>query len=719
MVRAGSTGWTVEELDLVPCECDFKNPSWGISSSSSTIDTEAERVAITNAVVRVKDVPVLWLPWISLPLSARQSGLLFTRPNFTTQNGFILEQPIFLTLGRSADITLTPGFLTGSPGVGQPGAKGGPSALGVAGPKLGTEFRYMPSSRATGRIVLGLLYDFRDKRDVENPGLRVPLFLTDRSRGLRGEFGWQHTQDFDHGFGMRVDLNAHSDGDYNRDLTVDVIASTATYLRSTASVFHRGADHYVGLDVGLRQDIEWGYDFLGRGPLDASGRPLLLNPARDPNNRYGPGTLQRLPAITFGWAPTQMLGPLRFDVEGDAVRLSPLFSNTGDEGTAAAEGAVQRESFARGVDRLFSPSATSIFGVVRDGIGDRIWQPGEREARDRLMVLPRLSISGQPLGALSASAFAAWRQLAWAGEASGRTWSRGYLVFGGRLETELSRSLGDGSVRHVIQPLAEVRAIPVGVQGASGSLLAPATVAPVAYDAVDAAVPNITPRFQGSLELRQRLVRRDGAELLRLDVGQGFELSGADYTHLTPILGESFGRLGTRLGWFSATGTIRFDLLRPFLPGESPLLNRSISRLAGRADLDDGRHGVYLGYENLLMEGTARSRQPIDLLFLFDRGFNTSTRVQQITFGARWDFGPASLRYDALVSEHVVNSLPVLKLSQHSVGVGFAPACDCWRVDVVASQVVGTDPLTGVMTLLTPNVGFNVSISKFGSIGSR
>ena len=269
----------------------------------------------------------------------------------------------------------------------------------------------------------------------------------------------------------------------------------------------------------------------------------------------------------------------------------------------------------------------------------------------------------------------------------------------------------------MIQPLAELRAIPVGVQGASDPVNSPS---PVAYDAVDAAVPGITPRFQGTLELRQRLVRRDGTEVLRLDVGQGFELSGPDYAQLTPFLGESFGRLGTRLGWFSAQGSIRFDPFRPFTPGQGPVLDRNnISRLTGRADFDDGRHGVYVAYENLLMEGTARSRQPIDLLFLFDRGFTTATRVQQVVFGARWDFGPISFRYDALVAERTVQSAAVLKLSQHSLGVGFSPACDCWRVDVVGSQVIATDALTGLQTLGVPNVGFNVSISKFGSIGSR
>jgi LPS-assembly protein len=406
-------------------------------------------------------------------------------------------------------------------------------------------------------------------------------------------------------------------------------------------VFHRGADHYVGLDVGLRQDIQWGYDWLGHGTLlDAqTANRRAVGP-------HGPGTLQRLPAITFGWMPTTLLGPLRFSVEGEAARLAPLFSLTGDEGRASHEGLIEPVAFNVAVDRMFAPSA----GItLRDGVGNWRWDDGEREARDRLMVLPRLSLAAQPGGVISTGLSAAWRQFAWAGEASGRTWSRGYLLLGGFLETEVSRSFDGGALRHVIQPRAEVRAVPVGIDGSAGSALAPKKDL-VAYDQLDAAVPNLKPRFQGVLELRQRLMGRGGVEHLRLDVGQGFELSGDDYSKLSSTLGESFARVAGRVGLFSAAGQLRLDP-RVDAVG-TPLTPGFITRVGGRIDLDDYRgHGAFVTYENLMMEGTARSRQPLDLLFLIDRGYTSTTRVQQLTFGARWDFGPVGLRYEAMVSE--------------------------------------------------------------------
>ncbi len=678
-LRRDGARWAVDALELVPCECDFENPSWSITSSAAVVDTEADRVSITNPVVRIKHVPVLWLPWLSLPLTDRQSGLLFPRPGGTQLNGFSFEQPVFLTLGRSADVTLTPGYFAGGFG-----------AYGVRGPRLLGELRYVPSHRASGRLVLGALYDFRVRRDVEFASIER---LAER-RGLRGEWSWQHAQDLGAGFGVRLDANGHSDGDYNRDITPDVIASAATYLRSSAVAFQRGDDHLISLEVGLRQDIQWGYDWLGNGLL-------LVN--AEQRARFGPGTLQRLPALTASWAPSRRVGPFRFDVQAEAVRLAPLFSLTGDEGRAAQEGELLPETFATAVERLFSPSLSGRDGLVREGAGDRQWQPGEREARHRLSALPRVSFGTTVLDSISVSGQVAWRQLAWHGLASDRTWSRGYPILGARLETQLARDFG--RARHVVQPLVELRSVPVVLAGASDAT----TPSPVAYDALDAALPGGLARTQAVAELRQRFGPAGGPDWLRLDLGQGLEL-------ISPSgvagLAESYARVGSRVGWLAAQGVVRVDPLAGGATGGGP----ELTRVQARLDLDDGRgHAAYGAYENILMEGTARTRQPLDLLFLRERGFTSATRLQQVLFGARWNFGAVGLRYDALLMERLFTlaTEPVMALAQHTLGVAFTPACDCWRLEVAATQRL--DPAG---RLLFPDFGASLSVSRFGSIGA-
>ena len=75
-------------------------------------------------------------------------------------------------------------------------------------------------------------------------------------------------------------------------------------------------------------------------------------------------------------------------------------------------------------------------------MGDRIWQQGEREARDRLQLMPRLSAS-LPLSIATVSSYVAWRQGVWIGEASNRVSQRGYPVLGARLDSELYRFFGE------------------------------------------------------------------------------------------------------------------------------------------------------------------------------------------------------------------------------------------------------------------------------------
>lgn len=728
-LRRNGNDWTIEQLELVPCECDFKNPSWSITSSTATVDTDDDRVSVTSAVIRIKGIPVLWLPWLSLPLTDRQTGLLFPKPDYSPLNGFSFEQPVFVTLGRSADLTLTPGFFTGAPiTINSTTGKESQSPTGIAGPRLRTEFRYVPSTRASGQINLGLVYDFRTRRDVATAG-RDEFDKT--PRGWRGELRWFHTQDFDRGFGARVDFNGHSDGDYNRDNTIDVILNTATYLRSSATAFHRGTNHSLTLDVGLRQDIQWGYDWMGNGTLLAPGRVI---------GSFGPGTLQRLPALTFGWTPDP-IGPVRFTLETEAVRLAPLFSNTGDEGSLAAEGAILPTTFSTGIDRLFNPSSpffstsTNPRGLLTSGMGNRQWDPGEREARDRLMLKPTLTAAVSPGGAFTLSGSAAWRQSLWAGEASGRSWARGYLILGGALETQLSRRFADGAVRHVIEPRLEVRAVPLGFDcgwdaartGGCGTARA-STIVP--YDQVDFAVPDVTPRAQAIAELRQRFHSRDGTEVFRLEVGQGAEFSlapvapGSVAGALTPTLGETFGRATFRIGWLSGQGAMRIDPLASRLASDGVTIvpTPGLTRASARLDLDDGRgHGAYGTYENVVMEGTARSRQPLDLLFLIDRGYTSTNRIQQITFGARWNFGPVGVRYDALVAEQNLDPTGTtdarLAFSQHSLSVGITPACDCWRLDLTATQPIPWRE--GKAQLQAPGFGFSISVARFGTIGGR
>ncbi|MBL8954237.1 MAG: LPS-assembly protein LptD, partial [Myxococcaceae bacterium] len=298
LVKNDDDTWTIDELAFTPCECNFDKPSWHIGTSRTTLDLEAERASLLFPTIWVWKIPVLWFPWLSLPLSDRQTGLLVPKPGFTALNGFSLEQPVFVTLGRSADLTFTPGYFFG----GNPN-----NPYGIEGPRLHTEFRYTPSPGTTGRATLGLIIDRRWARDPVNPAL-LPEPL--KRRGLRAEGSWVHLQDLGKGFHDRVNLSFLSDGYLQRDSTPDVLARDLGYLRSTATIFHRGEDHFAGLDAVMRQD-------LSTGDTIFANRPGSPNP------------VQRLPGFTFAIPALQLAGPLFASGRADFARLGPVSNREG------------------------------------------------------------------------------------------------------------------------------------------------------------------------------------------------------------------------------------------------------------------------------------------------------------------------------------------------------------------------------------------------------
>lgn len=682
--RRGDSEWTVQKLAFTPCDCNPRQPSWRIEASSANVNVEKEYATLWFPKVYVKSVPVLALPWIYLPLSERRTGLLVPRPNYSSLNGFSLEQPVFVTLGRSFDLTSTPGYFWG----------GRDPLQGIRGPRLLNEFRYVPSERTSGRATLGLLYDDKPVRDPRAQGVR----LSDQARGVRFDGSLQHTQSFGSGWHDRIDASVVSDGYYVRDLTADLIARESEYLRSTAALYHRAEDHYLGLDLALRQDLRWGYQ-LFRADVTQDGTLLR-----------GPNTLQRLPGVLLSLPQRRLAGPVDFSFRAEWVRLAPFASSSGDEGIGAGDGRLLAPdgtpiSFECLQDRLFNPGQLSgacpaELAPDKSGQGDRRFQEGERQARQRLDLLPKLSTTLHAGSIARVSAYAAYRQDLYFQEAQGRFSQRGYPMGGLVLGSQLARAFGKGdqSLRHEITPEASLLYVPTVV----GADLAP-------YDEIDNALSGKRRALQLVAELRQRLLRKDSGvarELLRLDLGQGFDLLPGGGTRQ---LADSFVRLAANYQWLRVSGLARFNPERG-----------ALDHVSASASLDTGQGQVLLaGYDNLFNQGSDRTRRGIDLLVGPAPGPFAPDYAEQVTAGARLSFKfGLGLRYDALFlrqSPATAGEPSSLRLKQHIFGVGYGPACDCWRLEVHATQRPSESPDS---FLALPDFGANLTISRFGSFGA-
>ena len=99
--KTGVNTYNIEDGWVVTCKVEEgKTPPWSFAAKKATV-TQGEYAVLKHATFRIKDVPVLYTPWIMLPVGTqRQTGFLF--PDFTTsnQNGFGINVPLFINISE-------------------------------------------------------------------------------------------------------------------------------------------------------------------------------------------------------------------------------------------------------------------------------------------------------------------------------------------------------------------------------------------------------------------------------------------------------------------------------------------------------------------------------------------------------------------------------------------------------------------------------------------
>ena len=107
----------VIELDQViytPCltcgDGGPAKPTWSIRARRVIQDHRRQTLTFEHAVIEVKGVGVLYLPWIQTadPAAPRKSGLLLPLITFSGARGLSYQQPYYQVIDPSQDITVTP-----------------------------------------------------------------------------------------------------------------------------------------------------------------------------------------------------------------------------------------------------------------------------------------------------------------------------------------------------------------------------------------------------------------------------------------------------------------------------------------------------------------------------------------------------------------------------------------------------------------------------------
>ncbi len=212
--------------------CEPGSNAWQLVSSNVDINPETGIAHAKHVRLEVKDIPILYVPWLRFPTDDRRaSGLLFPSFDVSDQNGIDFAQPIYLNLAPNYDATITPRYIQ------------------ERGAMLEVEARHM--SRLTNTIIGGAFLSDDDGGDDDDD-------LDDRPN--EGEDRWVTSIDHRGRFGRRwqteIDYTRVSDSEYFRDLgntTLEV--NSQTHLREMASASYRTNNWKLGIKGQAFQTI--------------------------------------------------------------------------------------------------------------------------------------------------------------------------------------------------------------------------------------------------------------------------------------------------------------------------------------------------------------------------------------------------------------------------------------------------------------------------------
>lgn len=196
--------------------CEPNSNAWQLKGNNITLNPATGFGTATNVTLRVKDIPVLYTPYIYFPIDdRRQSGFLPPSFGTGTDTGFMLVTPYYFNLAPNYDATLYPRYME------------------KHGLLMEGEFRYLTKS-SEGQFGAAFLNDEDTQRDKQSD------FQKERYM-----YNWQHKGGLDERVFTQVDYTKLSDPYYFQDLQTDQIGvKSADFVNQQGSVSYRG-DNYT------------------------------------------------------------------------------------------------------------------------------------------------------------------------------------------------------------------------------------------------------------------------------------------------------------------------------------------------------------------------------------------------------------------------------------------------------------------------------------------
>ena len=206
--RIGEETYRVRKGSLTTCDGDW--PAWRFTSREVVVTLE-DYASIYGATFEIKNVPVLYSPYLIFPVKTqRQSGLLIPRLTYSNLSGVEFNTAYYWAIAKNMDATF---FLdlASKKGIGE-----------------GIEYRYVRKEDSSGQLYayhLRELASYREKRTEQ----------LDR-KADRWQVDFQHDEYFDPSFFAKTRLRALSDRQFLKDYSVNYEDRSSEQVYSLVSL---------------------------------------------------------------------------------------------------------------------------------------------------------------------------------------------------------------------------------------------------------------------------------------------------------------------------------------------------------------------------------------------------------------------------------------------------------------------------------------------------
>ncbi len=217
--KTGFNTYHIEKGWVVTCKVEEgKTPPWSFASADTKI-TQGGYAVLKHATFRIKDVPVLYTPWMMIPVGdKRHTGVLFPEISNSDRNGLGFNLPFFVNISDSTDLTLYPEYYSNR------------------GFMPGLEYRYILGSQKKGTFMANYIKDdLTDPAETEYYEETGYTHTNQDRYWIRGKLD----HDFENDVLTRMDLDIVSDRDYLTEFNSGITGFTESQ-NSFLDMYGRG-----------------------------------------------------------------------------------------------------------------------------------------------------------------------------------------------------------------------------------------------------------------------------------------------------------------------------------------------------------------------------------------------------------------------------------------------------------------------------------------------